>query len=297
MDSPMCLGDRIVGTDFVQAFSHSNTLPQGAQGLLDLHNVRMQGKGPDTIVLGHGFGTDQSVWQHVIPQLMGEYRVVTYDLMGAGSTCASHFSFARYASLHGYADDLLGILEELDVEECIYVGHSVSGMIGLIASCEQPEVFKKIITVGASPRYLNDVGYVGGFEQEELNQLFSAMASNFQAWVLGFAPLAVGADLESRAVREFSRTFFTVRPDIAISVSKTIFQSDLRHILPNVTVACHMLQSSHDLAVPLEVAHYMLEHIAGKCCVEILGVEGHLPQLSSPEVFVPVLKRHLKLDL
>eukprot|EP00897_Mesotaenium_endlicherianum_P008858 jgi/Mesen1/7/ME1040095C03913 len=119
--------------------------------VLELHNVRVLGHGDEVLVLGHGFGTDQSVWQHVVPHLVDEYRVVLFDLMGAGSTNPEFFGFEQYASLHAYADDLLAVLDELRVERCTYVGHSVSGMIGFLASIEQPELFSKLITISASP--------------------------------------------------------------------------------------------------------------------------------------------------
>lgn len=261
--------------------------------LLEAHNVRVVGMGEELVVLGHGFGTDQSVWKHVIPHLVDEYRVILFDNMGAGTTDPEYFSFSRYSTLHGYADDLLSILDELEVESCIYVGHSVAGMVGCLASLERPEIFSKIITLSTSPRYLNDSDYFGGFEQEDLNQLFEAMQSNFKAWVSGFAPLAVGADIDSMAVQEFGRTLFNIRPDIAFSVAKTIFQSDLRTMLPKVTVPCHILQSNKDLAVPVVVSDYLHHELGGPTIVEVLQTEGHLPQLSSPDVVIPVLKRHI----
>lgn len=195
-----------------------------------------------------------------------------------------------------------------------------------------------------SYRYLNDVGYFGGFEQEDLSQLFQAMQSNFKAWVSGFAPLAVGADIDSTAVQEFGRTLFNIRPDIAFNVAKTIFQIDMRSILPQVLtllsnffrsslsfcscrcslqsiwasvessknqfypkrkinetndhwvqviVPCHILQSNKDLAVPVIVSDHLHHALGGPTIVEILQTEGHLPQLSSPDVVIPVLKRHL----
>lgn len=257
------------------------------------HNVRVQGTGEQVVVLGHGFGTDQSVWQFVIPHLIDDYRLVTFDLAGAGSTDPDNFSFTYYSNLYAYAEDLLAIIDELHIRSCVYIGHSVSGMIGCIASVKRPKVFSKIITISASPRYLNDGDYFGGFDQEDLNQLFEAIASNFRAWVSGFAPLAVGADIESHAVQEFARTFFSVRPDIALSVAKTIFQSDLRKVLPHVTTPCHILQSSKDLAVPVAVAGYIHQSLGGKSVVEIFATHGHLPQLSSPEIVIPALKRHL----
>jgi len=257
-------------------------------------NVHVLGSGHELIVLAHGFGTDQSVWKHMVPILEGRYRLIMFDNMGAGTTNPEFFDFERYSSLYGYAYDLLAILEDLQVNSCIFVGHSVSGLVGMLASTERPDLFSKIITVGASPRYLNDIDYFGGFEQKDLDQLFEAMQSNFKAWVSGFAPLAVGADLDSIAVQEFSRTLFNIRPDIALSVAKTIFQSDMRSMLPHVTVPCHILQSSKDLAVPVAVAEYIHQNLGSKSIVEILPSEGHLPQLSSPAIVIPVLLRHIE---
>eukprot|EP01018_Ginkgo_biloba_P004979 Gb_17720 [translate_table: standard] len=260
---------------------------------LEAHNVHILGTGDELVVLAHGFGTDQSVWKHVIPHLVDRYRLIIFDNMGAGPTNPDYFDFERYSTLRGYAYDILAILEELQVDSCIFVGHSVSGMIGFLASIDRPDLFSKMITISSSPRYLNDVDYFGGFEQEDLDQLFEAMQLNFKAWVSGFAPLAVGADLESISVQEFSRTLFNVRPDIALSVAKTIFESDLRGILPHVTVPCHILQSSKDLAVPVVVAEYVHEKLGGRSILEILPTEGHLPQLSSPEIVIPILLRHI----
>ncbi|CAK9871314.1 unnamed protein product [Sphagnum jensenii] len=195
--------------------------------LLDAHNVHVVGTGEEIVVLGHGFGTDQSVWKHVLPHLVEEYRVILYDMMGAGTTDPEYFSVLRYSTLHGYADDLLTILDELE------------------------------------------------------------------AWVSGFAPLAVGADIDSTAVQEFGRTLFNIRPDIAFNVAKTIFEIDMRFILPQVIVPCHILQSNKDLAVPVIVSDHLHHALGGPTIVEILQTEGHLPQLSSPDVVIPVLKRHL----
>lgn len=263
----------------------------------EAHNVKVLGSGTRYIVLAHGFGTDQSVWKHLVPHLLDEFRVILYDNMGAGTTNPDYFDFQRYSTLEGYAYDLLAILEELRVDSCIFVGQSVSAMIGIIASVSRPDLFNKIILISASPRYLNDTEYYGGFEQEDLDQLFNAMAENYKAWCSGFAPLAVGGDMESVAVQEFSRTLFNMRPDIALSVLRTIFQSDMRQILNLVTVPCHIIQSMKDLAVPVVVAEYLHRHVAADSVVEVMSTEGHLPQLSSPDVVVPVLIKHIHLNI
>lgn len=263
----------------------------------DAHNVRVVGRGTRTIVLAHGFGTDQSVWKHLVPHLLDDYQLVLYDNMGAGTTNPDYFDFERYATLEGYALDLLAIMEELGVVSCIFVGHSVSAMVGALASITRPDLFSKIIMLGASPRYINDVDYFGGFEQEDLDQLFEAMRANFKDWINGFAPLIVGGDMDSVAVQEFSRTLFNIRPDIALSVAQTIFQSEMREILSLVTVPCHILQSTKDLAVPVVVAEFLHRHLGGESIVEVMSSDGHLPQLSSPDIVIPVLIRHIKYDI
>ncbi|PIA33084.1 hypothetical protein AQUCO_04200087v1 [Aquilegia coerulea] len=263
----------------------------------EAHNIRVLGTGERIIVLAHGFGTDQSVWKHLVPHLLNDYRVILFDTMGAGTTNPDYFDFDRYSTLEGYAYDLLAILEEFQVDSCIYVGHSVSAMIGVIASVNRPDLFSKLIFISASPRYINDPNYYGGFEQEELDQLFEAIGSNFKAWCSGFAPLAVGGDMESLAVQEFSRTLFNIRPDIALSVAQTIFQSDLRHVLGHVSVPCHIIQSSKDLAVPVGVSDYLHTHLGSESIVEVMATDGHLPQLSSPDIVIPVLLRHIQFDI
>ncbi|KAL5556849.1 hypothetical protein UlMin_039085 [Ulmus minor] len=217
--------------------------------------------------------------------------------MGSGPTNPEYFDFERYSSLEGYAYDLLAILEDLQIQSCIFVGHSVSAIVGLIAAVTRPDLFSKMVMIAASPRYLNDVDYYGGFEQEDLDQLFGAMRDNYKAWCSGFAPLAVGGDMESAAVQEFSRTLFNMRPDIALSVAQTIFQSDMREVLGMVAVPCHILQSVKDLAVPVIVSEYLHQHLGGESIVEVMSSDGHLPQLSSPDIVIPVLLRHIRYDI
>ncbi|KAG9143661.1 hypothetical protein Leryth_017161 [Lithospermum erythrorhizon] len=264
------------------------------QSLLEALNVRVVGSGEKVLVFAHGFGTDQSAWQRILPFFLRDYRVVLYDLVCAGSVNPDYFDFRRYTTLDSYVDDLLNILDALSVDQCAYVGHSVSAMIGLLASIRRPELFSKLILIGASPRFLNDKdnNYHGGFEIEEIEKVFSAMEANYEAWVNGFAPLAVGADVPA-AVREFSRTLFNMRPDISLFVSRTVFNSDFRGVLGLVKVPCSIIQTAKDVSVPVSVASYMKNHLGGRSTVHMLNIEGHLPHLSDPTLLAQELRRAL----
>ncbi|CAH1417502.1 unnamed protein product [Lactuca virosa] len=260
--------------------------------LLDALNVRVVGSGKKFMVLAHGLGTDQSVWSRILPYFRTHYRVILYDLAFAGSVNPDYFDFNRYNSLDAYVDDLLQILDSLGVDRCFYVGHSLSSMIGILAAIRRPELFSKLILIGASPRFLNDKDYHGGFEAGEVEKVFLAMESNYEAWVNGFAPLAVGADVPA-AVREFSRTLFNMRPDISLFVSRTVFNSDLRGVLGLVRVPCCIIQTAKDVSVPTSVATYLKEHLGGRNTVEMMNVEGHLPHLSAPALLAHHLSRAL----
>ncbi|KAI0516542.1 hypothetical protein KFK09_009219 [Dendrobium nobile] len=259
---------------------------------LKILNVRIVGSGDKVVILSHGFGTDQSAWNRIIPFLDRDHRIILYDLACAGSVNPDHFDFRRYTTLDSYADDLLLILDSLGIDRCFFVGHSVSAMIGILASIRRPELFLKLILIGVSPRFLNDRDYHGGFERDEIERVFEAMESNYKAWVTGFAPLSVGADVPA-AVREFSRTLFNMRPDISLFVSRTVFNSDLRGVLGLVSVPCCIVQTARDVSVPLSVVRYLKESLGGKTTIEILQTEGHLPHLSAPALLAPVLRRVL----
>lgn len=260
--------------------------------ILEALNVRVVGSGERNLVLAHGSGTDQSVWNRILPYFTPTYRVILYDLVCAGSVNPDYFDFRRYTTLDAFVDDLLSILDALSVDRCFYVGHSVSAMIGILAAIRRPELFTKLVLVGASPRFLNDGDYHGGFEQGEIEKVFSAMESNYEAWVSGFAPLSVGADVPA-AVREFSRTLFNMRPDITLFMSRTVFNSDLRGVLGLVKVPCCVMQTAKDVSVPTSVAVYLRDHLGGRNTIEMLDTEGHLPHLSAPALFAQKLRRAL----
>jgi sigma-B regulation protein RsbQ len=196
--------------------------------------------------------------------------------------------------LNGYVTDLLDIFAYLDLKEVIYVGHSVSGMIGLLASLRNPEYFSKLVLLGANARYLNDdaSGYVGGFNQEALDGLYAAMSSNYYAWASGFSSLAMNNPDRPQLATTFAATLSAIRPDIALAVAKVIFESDYREELPKVTKPVLIVQSSEDIAVPAAAAEYLHAHIAGSTLVNI-NSKGHFPQMSAPGEVVTVMQQFI----
>ncbi|WP_017719358.1 alpha/beta fold hydrolase [Kamptonema formosum] len=264
-----------------------------ATTVFERNNVQVLGSGKQTIVFAHGFGTDQTAWRHQVVAFQSRYRIVLFDHVGAGKSNFAAYSPRRYSSLYSYAEDLLEICAELGLRQCVLVGHSVSGMVSLLAALVDPKLFSRLIFMGASPRYLNDKDYVGGFEQSDLDALYTAMSSNYYAWASGFAPLAMRNPERPELALEFAQGLSAIRPDIAQAVARVIFQSDHRAELPRLNVPTLIIQSSDDIAVPPEVGAYMAKKIP-KSQLMPVAATGHLPHLSAPEEVNRAIEAYLK---
>jgi sigma-B regulation protein RsbQ len=261
-----------------------------APSVLKRNNVTLLGDGDSTLIFAHGFGSDQTAWRHQVHHFQPTHRIVLFDHVGAGKSDMDAYSPLRYSSLYSYAEDLLELCAELKLSQVTLIGHSVSGMVSLLAARLDPTRFKQLIFLGASPRYLNEPasGYIGGFDQGDLDALYAAMSASYHTWVSGFAPLAMGNPDRPELALEFARTLSAIRPDIAQAVARLIFQSDHRADLPSLHIPTVLIQSQNDIAVPPEVGDYMQHHIPNAKLIQI-DAYGHLPHLSAPEEVSRVL--------
>lgn len=262
--------------------------------VVNRNHVNLVGQGKQTIVFAHGFGSDQTAWRHQVAAFESSHRIVLFDHVGAGRSDINAYSPHRYRSLYSYAEDLLELCAELKLSQVTLVGHSVSGMVSLLAALMDPSRFRQLIFLGASPRYLNDPAnhYIGGFEQTDLDALYAAMSSNYYAWVSGFAPIAMGNPERPELATEFANTLSAIRPDIAQAVARVIFQSDHRTDLAKLKVPAVILQSNNDIAVPLPVGEYLAKQIPNSRLINI-NAQGHLPHISAPEVVTQTIAQCL----
>lgn len=254
-----------------------------ATTIMQRNNVNILGDGSQSLIFAHGFGSDQNAWRHQVKVFAPDYRILLFDHVGAGQSDVSAYSPHRYSSIYSYAEDLLDLCAELKLTKSILVAHSVSGMVSLLAALVEPDCFSQLFFISASPRYLNDVGYFGGFEQSDLDALYAAMSLNYYAWASGFAPIAMATQDKPELAIEFAKTLSAIRPDIAQAVARVIFQSDHRAELPRLKVPTVILQASDDIAVPSQVGQYMADKISQSQLIHI-NARGHLPHLSAPDV-------------
>uniref|UniRef100_A0A5B7B7M4 AB hydrolase-1 domain-containing protein n=1 Tax=Davidia involucrata TaxID=16924 RepID=A0A5B7B7M4_DAVIN len=263
------------------------------QSLSTPMNARIIGSGNETMILAHGFGGDQSVWDKILPHLARRYRVLVFDWNFSGAVKDQNlFDPVKYSSFDAFADDLITLVEEMNLKSSVFVGHSMSGMIGCIASIKRPELFKRLILLGASPRYINLEEYEGGFKNSEIEQILSNIEFNFHKWASNFASLVVDAN-DPLSIEKFEKCLKRMRPEAALSVAKLIFRSDERETLEKVMTPCTIIQTTNDIVVPNSVAEYMQRKIKGKSTVEIVDTDGHFPQLTAHLQLLEVLGRVL----
>ena len=250
--------------------------------IADRMNVNVTGP-PDgrPLVLAHGFGCDQTLWRRVAPRLAERFRVVLFDYVGAGGSDRSAYDPERYATLDAYAEDLVGLVEELDLRDVAIVGHSVSSMIGAMAQVAAPERITALVMVGPSPRFVDDGDYLGGFTREEVDGLIAALATNLTAWSQSMAPVIMGNPDRPELGRELAAVFCTMDLEMAVNFARATFLSDTRHVLPKVTAPTLVLQCREDAIAPESVGRYVAAKIHEAKYV-LLQATGHCPNLSAP---------------
>ncbi|MCD2518113.1 alpha/beta hydrolase [Massilia sp. G4R7] len=252
------------------------------------NSVHVSGSGAATMVFSHGFGCDQTMWRFMAPAYRERFRVITYDLTGSGRSDLSAYDPERYGTLHGYADDLLEIVDAFATGPVILVGHSVSSMIGMLATIKAPERFAAQVMVAPSACYINDrrndragEDYIGGFEREDIEELLETMDANYLGWSSSLAPAIMGAPERPDLREELTESFCRNDPTIARHFARVTFLSDHRPDLPLSTTPALILQCSDDLIAPMSAGDYLHRHLP-RSVLHVIDNIGHCPHMSAP---------------
>ncbi len=269
-------------------------ISEGATDVRRRNNVRESGNLTGRpIMFAHGFGCSQEAWRLVAPRFEADHRVVLFDHVGAGASDLDAYDRSKYDSLHGYADDVLEILDQLDLHDVVFVGHSVSSMVGVLAANRDPSRFGALVLVGPSPCYVNDGTYVGGFERADIDGLLDSLDANYLGWSQAMAPVIMGNPDRPELSKELTDLFCSVEPTIAQQFANVTFLSDNRRDLASVTVPTLVVQSSDDLIAPMVVGEYVHAQIPGSALV-VLASTGHIPNLSGPEELASAIRAYLE---
>lgn len=259
--------------------------------VLKRNNVKVQGRGRPMVFV-HGFGCDQNMWRLMAPHFAERYQVILLDLVGSGNSDLSAYDRERYATLHGHAQDVCEVLREVASEPAVFVGHSVSSMIGLLANLRCPELIASQVMVGPSPCYINEGDYVGGFERADIDALLESLESNYLGWSSNMAPAIMGAPGQPELGVELTNSFCRTDPEIAKNFARVTFLSDYRAELPKLQTPTLILQCSDDLIAPISVGEYMHKTIANST-LRIIENVGHCPHLSAPGASVAAMEEFL----
>ena len=244
------------------------------------------------MLFAHGFGCDQNMWRFVTPAFENDYQVVLFDYVGSGNSDWSAYDPQRYSTLEGYARDVLEICGELDLRDVIFVGHSVSSMVGVLAANEQPARFAHLILIGPSPRYINDADYVGGFERADIEGLLDTMERNYFGWASFLTPIIMKNADRPELTRELEASFCSTDPEISRRFAEATFFADNRDDLQRVRVPSLVLQCSEDAIAPATVGEYTHRNLR-RSTFRVMEATGHCPHMSHPEETIHLMKEYL----
>jgi sigma-B regulation protein RsbQ len=260
--------------------------------ILRRNNVNVIGNGEQVMVFAHGFGCDQNVWSYIIDAFSADHKLVLFDYVGAGKSDIAAYDSNRYSSLSGYADDLLEICDVLNVKDAVFVGHSVSSMIGIIAAKANPALFKKLVFLGPSPCYINEEGYTGGFERADMDGLFEMMDSNYLGWSRALAPQIMGNPERPELGESLTNNFCSTDPQIAKEFARVTFYSDNRADLAGFETDSLTIQCSDDIIAPVVVGKYVQENMRNNKFV-LIEATGHCPHMSAPKETIAAIKEFI----
>lgn len=244
------------------------------------------------MIFAHGYGCDQNMWRFITPSFEKDFKIVLFDHVGSGKSDISAYDFQKYESLHGYADDLIEICTSLRLTNVIFVGHSVSCMIGILAANKRPDLFDKLILIGPSPCYVNDGAYLGGFERDDIHDLIATLESNYLGWSSSITPVIIGNPDKPEFSDELNNSFCQMDPEIAKHFARVTFTSDNRRDLEFVTIPSLILQCHPDVIAPLQVGEFVHLNVK-KSTLEVLKTSGHCPHLTAPALVCDAMKSYL----
>ena len=260
------------------------------------NNVKVFGSGTRPMVFAHGFGCDQNMWRFVTPAFERDYKIVLFDYVGSGNSDLKAYDPGRYSRLDGYAEDVLEICDALELEDVIFVGHSVSSVIGMLASIKRPGMFGQLVMVGPSPCYIDDPpDYVGGFTRPDIVGLLDLMEKNYIGWANFLAPVIMKNDDRPGLSAELEKSFCSTDPVIARRFAEATFFADNRDDLQKVTVPSLILQCSEDAIAPSEVGEYMNKNLPFST-LRVLEATGHCPHMSHPDETADAIKEYLRAN-
>jgi sigma-B regulation protein RsbQ len=259
------------------------------------NNVKVTGRGTQPMLFAHGFGCDQNMWRFVAPAFEADHRVVLFDYVGSGHSDLSAYDPVRYASLDGYATDVLDVCRALDLKDVVFVGHSVSAMVGVLAANREPDRFARLVMIGPSPRYINDAPqYVGGFERSDIEGLLETMDKNYIGWANHLAPAIMANADRPELGAELTESFCSTDPVIARRFAEATFFADNRADLAGVSVPSLILQCAEDIIAPREVGEYVHRELEGST-LRLMRATGHCPQMSAPDETITLMREYLAL--
>jgi malonyl-CoA O-methyltransferase len=230
---------------------------------------------PVPLVLLHGWGFDQRVWQWLLPDLQQYLEVQTLDLpcLGNSTLCS---------------DDLQQVCEYVLArmpEKSVVLGWSLGGMLATHLALHYPQRLEALVTVGSNLKWVSESGWPGS-DPDDFAAFRHNLTMDVDATLKHFCGVVARGDQQEKKLIRQLRSLLTPvsvgQLDRGLSLLNKI---DHRKDFANLTVPGLHIFGQQDALVDIEVASRMVElNVAQSVC--IMETCGHAPFLSEPASFV-----------
>lgn len=258
------------------------------------------GQGPRTLVLVHGLASNAGFWRYAIPLLAERYRVVALDLPGYGRSQKAPYPY----SMSFYAGTVARVIEALDLQHVVYVGHSMGGQIGLTLALQQPDLLDALVLAAPAgfetfrpgeADWLRGALTVQGIREASEESIRRNLSMNFYRWSDRWEWM-----VEERARLARHPDFDRFGYAVVHSVSGML-DEPTGNRLGEVRVPALVVYGRYDGLIPNPYLHGGTPRSVFAPGAEALGARlveiddaGHLLQIEQPDAFVEAVRAFLE---
>jgi len=253
----------------------------------------LRGEGKSSLLFIHGWAGDSSVWYRQLDYLSDRFRTVCLDLPGHGK---SGWQDIKFDSL---IDDILFICRELRLKNVALFGLSFGGQIAIRLALEST-LFKKLILVDTTPKFIKGDGFKTGLSLSQVRKLSKQLDDNFPNILVVFARSLFTE--KERKKETFANTWSVFlkrrsfpKKEALKKMLGMIEDIDFRDELSKIKIPTLIICGEKDNICPVYVAEFFNKNIINSK-LQIIKQCGHMPLLTEPDKFNKIIDKFLSDD-
>jgi len=239
----------------------------------------VQGEGEPALVFVHGWCCDRSYWDAQVPHFAQKYKVVTIDLAGHGESGLSRKAY----TMSTFGQDVAAVVNKLDLDQIVLIGHSMGGPVILEAARTIPENIKGLVGV-------DTFGRIKPRTQEWIDNFMAPFHANFAERTAIFVRQNMFTPNSDPALIEKIVSDMSAAPaEVGSSAIEEILKHDLIPALREVNAPIRCINKGRNSTNVETIRQY-----APTFDVIAMSNVGHFVMMEDPETFNRMLDKIVK---